>query len=53
MDQPRLAPSRYAPLLAPPGAASGWVTEGRAVTGLKVLLREAPTAWAAYEADIG
>ena len=26
---------------------------GRAVTGLKVLLREAPTAWAAYEADIG
>jgi 6-pyruvoyl-tetrahydropterin synthase len=25
---------------------------GRAVTGLKVLLREAPTAWAAYEADI-
>ena len=26
---------------------------GRAVTGLKILLREAPTAWAAYEADIG
>ena len=26
---------------------------GKAVTGLKVLLREAPTAWAAYEADIG
>ena len=25
---------------------------GRAVKGLKVLLREAPTAWAAYEADI-
>jgi 6-pyruvoyl-tetrahydropterin synthase len=25
---------------------------GRAVTGLKVLLREAPTAWAAYEASI-
>jgi 6-pyruvoyl-tetrahydropterin synthase len=25
---------------------------GRAVTGLKVLLREAPTAWAAYEAAI-
>jgi 6-pyruvoyl-tetrahydropterin synthase len=25
---------------------------GRAVTGLKILLREAPTAWAAYEADI-
>ena len=25
---------------------------GRAVEGLKVLLREAPTAWAAYEADI-
>jgi 6-pyruvoyl-tetrahydropterin synthase len=26
---------------------------GRAVTGLKVILREAPTAWAAYEAAIG
>jgi 6-pyruvoyl-tetrahydropterin synthase len=25
---------------------------GRGVTGLKVLLREAPTAWAAYEAPI-
>lgn len=25
---------------------------GRAVTALKVLLREAPTAWAAYEAPI-
>jgi 6-pyruvoyl-tetrahydropterin synthase len=25
---------------------------GRAVTGLKILLREAPTAWAAYDADI-
>ncbi len=25
---------------------------GQAVTGLKILLREAPTAWAAYEADI-
>jgi 6-pyruvoyl-tetrahydropterin synthase len=25
---------------------------GRAVTSLKVLLREAPTAWAAYEAPI-
>jgi 6-pyruvoyl-tetrahydropterin synthase len=25
---------------------------GRAVTGLKVVLREAPNAWAAYEADI-
>jgi 6-pyruvoyl-tetrahydropterin synthase len=25
---------------------------GRAVTGLKVLLREAPTAWAAYEGPI-
>ena len=25
---------------------------GKAVTGLKVLLREAPTAWAAYEAEI-
>ncbi len=26
---------------------------GRAVTGLKILMREAPTAWAAYEADVG
>lgn len=26
---------------------------GKAVTGLKIVLREAPTAWAAYEADIG
>jgi 6-pyruvoyl-tetrahydropterin synthase len=26
---------------------------GRAVTDLKILLREAPTAWAAYEAPIG
>ena len=25
---------------------------GKAVTGLKILMREAPTAWAAYEADI-
>ncbi len=25
---------------------------GRAVTGLKLLLREAPTAWAAYEAPV-
>jgi 6-pyruvoyl-tetrahydropterin synthase len=25
---------------------------GRAVTGLKILLRESPTAWAAYEAPI-
>ena len=25
---------------------------GRAVTGLKILLREAPTAWAAYEATL-
>lgn len=25
---------------------------GRAVTGLKVLLRESPLAWAAYEAEI-
>lgn len=25
---------------------------GRAVTGLKVLLREAPTAWAAYDAPL-
>lgn len=26
---------------------------GRAVTGLKVLLRESPNAWAAYEGPIG
>lgn len=26
---------------------------GRAVTGLKILLRESPNAWAAYEAPIG
>ncbi len=26
---------------------------GKAVTGLKILMREAPTAWAAYEADVG
>jgi 6-pyruvoyl-tetrahydropterin synthase len=26
---------------------------GRAVTGLKVLLRESPVAWAAYEGPIG
>jgi 6-pyruvoyl-tetrahydropterin synthase len=26
---------------------------GRAVTGLKVLLRESPLAWAAFESDIG
>ena len=25
---------------------------GRSVTGLKILLREAPSAWAAYEAEI-
>jgi len=25
---------------------------GRAVTDLKILLREAPTAWAAYEAPV-
>ncbi len=25
---------------------------GKAVIGLKILMREAPTAWAAYEADI-
>ncbi len=25
---------------------------GKAVAGLKILLREAPTAWASYEADI-
>ncbi|MCW3475128.1 6-pyruvoyl trahydropterin synthase family protein [Limobrevibacterium gyesilva] len=26
---------------------------GKAVTGLKVLLRESPVAWAAFEAEIG
>ena len=26
---------------------------GRSVTGLKILLRESPTAWAAYDAPIG
>jgi 6-pyruvoyl-tetrahydropterin synthase len=26
---------------------------GRAVTGLKILVREAPTAWAAYEGPVG
>jgi 6-pyruvoyl-tetrahydropterin synthase len=26
---------------------------GRAVTGLKVLLRESPLAWAAYEGEVG
>jgi 6-pyruvoyl-tetrahydropterin synthase len=26
---------------------------GRAVTGLKVLLRESPVAWAAYEGEVG
>jgi 6-pyruvoyl-tetrahydropterin synthase len=26
---------------------------GKAVTGLKVLLRESPVAWAAYESEIG
>ena len=26
---------------------------GRAVTGLKVLLRDSPVAWAAYEAELG
>ncbi len=26
---------------------------GKALTGLKILMREAPTAWAAYEADVG
>jgi hypothetical protein len=26
---------------------------GRAVTGLKVLLRESPVAWAAFEGPVG
>ena len=26
---------------------------GKAVTALKILMREAPTAWAAYEGDVG
>jgi 6-pyruvoyl-tetrahydropterin synthase len=32
--------------------AGGLGEGGRAVTGLKVLLRESPNAWAAYEASI-
>jgi 6-pyruvoyl-tetrahydropterin synthase len=40
-------------LLAASLREGGMGEGGRAVTSLKVLLRESPVAWAAYEGDVG
>ncbi len=40
-------------LLAASLTSGGMGAGGRAVTALKVLLRESPVAWAAFEGDVG